>query len=91
MNLIVIAGPKYYNVLERLLDRTEMEILKINGKEKQFGQVPSTVSKLLAALDINEATVVAEINGQIVERTKFTATQLRSGQSIELIRFVGGG
>ena len=68
-----------------------MEILKINGKEKQFSQLPSTVTKLLAALDINEATVVAEINGQIIEKSEFAATELRSGQSIELIRFVGGG
>ncbi len=68
-----------------------MEILKINGKEKKFPQVPSTVTKLLAVLDINEATVVAEINGQIIERKKFAQTQLRNGQSIELVRFVGGG
>jgi len=70
-----------------------MEILKINGVEKQFsaGQLPSTVAELLKNLDIKAATVVAEVDGQIVERKKFAETKLRNGQSIELVRFVGGG
>jgi len=70
-----------------------MEVLRINGVEKQFpeGQLPSTVAKLLEQLGVKPATVVAEIDGQIIEREKFAQTLLRKGQSIELIRFVGGG
>ena len=70
-----------------------MEILKINGIEKRFpaGQLPCTVAELLEQLDIKAATVVAEVNGQIVERKKFAETKLCNGQSIELVRFVGGG
>jgi sulfur carrier protein len=55
------------------------------------GQLPSTVAELLEKLDIKAATVVAEVDGQIVERKKFAETKFRSGQSIELVRFVGGG
>ncbi len=70
-----------------------MEVLKINGVERQFpdGQLPSTVAKLLEQLGVKPATVVAEIDGQIIESKKFTQTQLRNGQNIELLRFVGGG
>ena len=70
-----------------------MEILRINGVEKQFpaGQLPATVAGLLERLHIKAATVVAEVDGQIVERKKFVETKLRNGQSIELVRFVGGG
>ncbi len=70
-----------------------MEALKINGVEKQFpaGQLPSTVAKLLEALDIEGATAAAEIDGEIIDREKFAETKLRNGQSIELVRFVGGG
>jgi len=70
-----------------------MEVLKINGVEKQFstGQLPMTVAELLEQLEVNAATVVAEIDGRIVERKKFAEMQLCKGQSIELIRFVGGG
>jgi sulfur carrier protein len=70
-----------------------MEVLKINGVEKQFpaGQLPSTVAELLERLDIEAATAAAEVDGQIIERTRFVETKLRNGQSIELVRFVGGG
>jgi sulfur carrier protein len=70
-----------------------MEVLKINGVEKQFpaGQLPSTVAELLERLDIQATTAAAEVDGQIIERKKFTETKLRNGQSIELVRFVGGG
>ena len=68
-------------------------ILKINGSEKEFTQEqwPGSVAGLLQHLQIDQATVVAEIDGQIVERKDFTQTLLQTGQSIELIRFVGGG
>jgi thiamine biosynthesis protein ThiS len=69
-----------------------MKTLKINGVEKQFPTgLPATIAELLEQLEINEATVVAEIDGWIVERKKFAETRLCSGQSIELVRFVGGG
>lgn len=69
-----------------------MEVLKINGVEKQFpAGIPQTLTELLEQMDINQATVVAEIDGKIIERQHFSQTQLSSGQSIELVRFVGGG
>jgi len=69
-----------------------METLKINGVEKQFPDgIPATLAELLDQLEINQATVVGQINGQIIERKKFTETKLSSNQSIELLRFVGGG
>ncbi len=69
-----------------------MEVLKINGVEKQFpAGIPQTLAELLEQLDINQATVVAEVDGKIVERQNFQQTKLSSGQTIELIRFVGGG
>ncbi len=70
-----------------------MAVLKINGREKHFsdGQMPATLMELLNHMQIHHATVVAEINGKIIERNKFTQTPLAEGQTIELVRFVGGG
>ena len=69
------------------------QTLRINGVEKEFGegQFPQTLSELLDKLEINQATIVAEIDGQIVERARFAETALTAGASIELVRFVGGG
>ena len=69
-----------------------MEILKINGQEKEFPDgTPSTLAELLDKLDISQATVVAQIDGQIVERKAFAQTKVLPKQSIELIRLMGGG
>lgn len=70
-----------------------MKTLKINGVEKQFpdGRLPATLTQLLEQLSVNAATVVAEIDGQIIERNNFAQTPLSQGQSIELVRFVPGG
>lgn len=69
-----------------------MEKLKINGAEKQFPTgIPQTLTGLLKELDINEATVAAEIDGKIIEKQNFAQTQLSASQVIELIRFAGGG
>lgn len=70
-----------------------MAKLKINGQEKNFDRAcfPDTVSKLLANMKIAEETVVAEVDGKIVERDKFNEHKLEPNANIELIRFVGGG
>ena len=70
-----------------------LHILKINGRDREFaeGQLPEMLSELLEKMDINAATVVAEINGEIVAQENFTTTRVTPGQSIELVRFVGGG
>ncbi len=69
-----------------------MEVLKINGTEKQFPDgLPKTLIELLKQLDIHQATVVAEINGKIIAREDFSQTQVSPGQRIELVRFIGGG
>jgi sulfur carrier protein len=69
-----------------------MEQLKINGSEKQFPSgIPRTLAELLEQLNINQATVVAEIDGNIIEQNNFAQTPLSNGQNIELIRFMGGG
>ncbi|MCD6176167.1 MAG: sulfur carrier protein ThiS [Planctomycetes bacterium] len=67
-------------------------ILKINGTKKTFDEgLPPTLSELLNNLEIDAAMVVAEIDGEIIERKSFAQTELKEGMAIELIRFVGGG
>lgn len=68
-------------------------ILHINGEQRQFppGDFPSTIGDLLNILNIAPETVVAELQGEIIEKKNFNSTQLQPGQKIELVRFVGGG
>ncbi|MGD0551071.1 MAG: sulfur carrier protein ThiS [Sedimentisphaerales bacterium] len=70
-----------------------MGLLKINGKEQIFpdDKMPATVADLLQQLGVDSTTVVAELEGQIIERKSFSTTPLHAGQNIELVRFVPGG
>lgn len=70
-----------------------MKSLNVNGVERRFSgeAVPTTLSELLKQLDVEAAVAVAEIDGVIVRPEDFARTKLADGQSIELVRFVGGG
>ena len=69
-----------------------MSMLKVNGVERHYPDgLPASLASLLELLHINDATVVAEIDGSIVQRADFSTTVLEQGQTIELVRFVGGG
>ena len=69
-----------------------METLIINGNEKQFPDaLPDTLADLIAQLEVESKTIIAEIDGKIVERDNFSKTKVTNGQKIELVRFMGGG
>jgi len=53
--------------------------------------MPATIADLLRHLGVDSTTVVAELDGQIIERANFSKTTLNDGQNIELVRFVPGG
>ena len=53
--------------------------------------MPATLADLLAQMKIDQATVVAEIDGAIVPRGDFAQTTLGDGMTLELVRFVPGG
>lgn len=67
--------------------------LTVNGVEKTFDadNMPGTISDLLEQMNISQATVVAELNGKIINRRDFAETKIAPGHTIELVRFVGGG
>ena len=64
--------------------------LVINGEKRSVAS-PLTVSKLLAEIGVNPDTIVAELNGTILEKAHYGKSALEDGDVLELIRFVGGG
>ena len=61
-----------------------------NGEQKAVDQHIS-LHDLVLSLQLNPQTLVAEVNGTIVEHPDFPGTMLNNGDRVELIRFVGGG
>jgi len=66
-----------------------MEIL-INGQARQAPE-GQTVLELLESLALEPAGVALELDGEILQRTRWKETALRPGARLEIVHFVGGG
>ncbi len=65
--------------------------LTLNGKESDFAD-DLTVSGLLVEQQVKTPEMVSvELNGQILERSKFENTVLKDGDKIEFLFFAAGG
>ena len=69
--------------------------LTLNGQQRTFGSdgssTDSSLAGLVAALGLKADRVALELNGTIVPRGSWAATNLSDGDRIELVHFVGGG
>jgi thiamine biosynthesis protein ThiS len=52
---------------------------------------PLTVATLLAHLDIDARRVAVEHNLMVLKRATFERAEIREGDQIEIVNFVGGG
>jgi thiamine biosynthesis protein ThiS len=66
-----------------------MEI-RVNGETRQWDR-SLTVRDLLEALGVRPDGVVVERNLEIVPRERITEEMVEDGDSLEIIRLVGGG
>jgi sulfur carrier protein len=73
----------------RFAERGVMEI-RVNGETRQWDR-SVTVRDFLEALGIRPGAVVVERNLQIVPRERVAEEMVEDGDSIEIIRLVGGG
>lgn len=62
----------------------------VNGEAREIAP-GTTVSGLLENLGLHPRLIVVEHNREILDRTSFDATEVRAGDNIELVHFVGGG
>lgn len=62
----------------------------VNDEEKQITDNTS-IELLLKEMGLEGKTIVAVVNDEIIEHTKFSETFLHDGDRIELVRIVGGG
>lgn len=64
-------------------------MVKINGETVQADG--KNVIEMLSDMGYSEKRVAVEINEQIVPKAKYGETVLKDGDSVEVVRFVGGG
>ena len=67
-----------------------MITLQINGKQVELeGATP--LLAYLEKLGVNPRAIAVEHNGTIIERPGYEAVTLHEGDSVEIVRMVGGG
>lgn len=64
--------------------------LTVNGEDRQV-EPSTTVKQLLAALGLQDTLVAVERNQEVVPRAQHESTELREGDRVEVVQFVGGG
>ena len=50
-----------------------------------------TVASLLTELGLDTRNVAVECNEEIVPRSRYDATNLKAGDALEIVHFIGGG
>jgi len=64
--------------------------IKLNGKNAAI-EASQSVSGLLDCLNINAPQVAVAINGEVLPRDSWSQTEVRAGDTVEVVRAVGGG
>jgi sulfur carrier protein len=66
--------------------------MKVNGVAVEIeGNQVLSVADFLAGRGIDPAVVAIELNGVIIPRISYAARWLKNEDSLEIVRFVGGG
>ena len=66
------------------------EQIEVNGSQRSLPD-PPTLAALFAELGISLKGTATVLNGDIVEQARYDQTPLAPGDSVEIVRMVGGG
>lgn len=64
--------------------------IRVNGQEEDLDE-GTDLSALLARLGLRVDAVAVALNAEVVPRSRLSATPLRPGDRVEIVRAVGGG
>jgi len=64
--------------------------ITLNGKAHDT-QTPMGLVQLLASLEIDRRLVAVAHNGEVIPRDRYEEVSLTEGDSLEIVRMVGGG
>lgn len=62
----------------------------VNGKPREI-DAEIDLPSLLRAFDVNPRLVAVAINGDVVPKGAYDSARVREGDSLEIVRMVGGG
>jgi len=65
-------------------------IITLNGSVAELPE-GSTITAVLEQKGVDGAIVVVVVNRDVIHRDRFDQTLLNNGDTVEVLRFVGGG
>ena len=67
-----------------------MAKIQLNGDPYEIND-GTNLNELLNKLKIQKNKVAIEVNGEIVEKSKYPNLILNKGDKVEIVKFIGGG
>lgn len=64
--------------------------VQVNGRAIELAG-PTPLLQYLSDLGVDARAVAVEVNGEILQREDYAACRLQDGDTIEIVRMVGGG
>ena len=64
--------------------------IQLNGDSYEINN-GSNLNELLNKLKIQKKKVAVEVNGEIIEKNKYSNLILNKGDKVEIVQFIGGG
>ena len=67
--------------------------LTLNGRERVLDALssPANLHAVLTALELRADRVAVELNGELAPRAGWETSEVRTGDRVEIVHFVGGG
>jgi thiamine biosynthesis protein ThiS len=67
-----------------------MIVLTVNGERREVDE-PMKLERFLEANDINPRLVAVAVNGTVLYHEEWPDVTLKGGDTVEIVRIVGGG
>jgi len=72
------------------MNNLNMAKIQLNGNPYEISN-GINLNELLNKLKIQKNKVAIEVNGEIIEKNKYTEFILNKGDKVEIVQFIGGG
>ena len=64
--------------------------VRVNGKDRELPE-STNLREYVASLGVNMASIAVAVNGEVVKRDDLSSLELAEGDTVEIVRAVGGG
>ena len=72
------------------MNNLNMAKIQLNGKLYEIN-TGTNLNELLNKLKIQKKKIAVEVNGEIVEKERYTNLVLNKDDKVEIVHFIGGG